>query len=171
MKRILWLSLLVGALLIVGATVALAQDDAGTPAPAQAVQNAALPAPDVRPGFVDADGDGVCDNCGQGLGNPNAPRPNFVDEDGDGVCDNCAAGGQGRRGPRAGYGSGANFVDEDGDGVCDNCGQGLGNPNAPRPNFIDADGDGVCDNMGANGGQGRQMGQGAGRGFRGGRGG
>lgn len=112
MKRLLWLSLLVGALLIAGAAVALAQDDA-TPAPTQGAPDTALPAPDVRPGFVDADGDGVCDNCGQGMGNPNAPRLNFVD----------------------------------------------------------ADGDGICDNMGANGGQGRQMGRGAGRGFRGGRGG
>lgn len=43
--------------------------------------------------FVDADGDGVCDNyvagqCGRGR--------YFVDEDGDGVCDNYVAGqGQG----------------------------------------------------------------------------
>ncbi len=50
------------------------------------------------PGFVDADGDGVCDN--------------FVDEDGDGVCDN------------AGSGQGPGFVDEDGDGVCDHAGTG-----------------------------------------------
>ena len=63
-------------------------------------------------GFVDADGDGICDyhgaNCGTG----------FVDANGDGVCDyhgtNCGTG----------------FVDADGDGVCDyhgtNCGTGLG---------------------------------------------
>ncbi len=34
-----------------------------------------------RGGFVDTDGDGVCDNCG------------FVDADGDGVCDNGQNGG------------------------------------------------------------------------------
>jgi hypothetical protein len=127
-----------------------------------------LPAPQVQSGFVDADGDGVCDNCGQGMGNPNAPRQNFVDEDGDGVCDNCGAGsGQGPHGPGYGNGAGQNFVDEDGDGVCDNCGQG----NGPMANFVDANGDGVCDNMGQNAGQGRGQGQGLGGGFRGGRGG
>ena len=46
-------------------------------------------------GFIDADGDGVCDNrAGGGCG--------FVDADGDGVCDNRAGGygtgAQGRRG-------------------------------------------------------------------------
>ena len=51
--------------------------------------------------YVDADGDGVCDHCGQdGCGY-------YVDADGDGVCDYC---GQGCR-----Y-----YVDADGDGVCDN---------------------------------------------------
>lgn len=53
--------------------------------------------------YVDADGDGVCDNlgtgtCGQGR--------NYVDADGDGVCDNLGTGhtgghcGQGRGGCR-----------------------------------------------------------------------
>jgi len=46
-------------------------------------------------GFVDADGDGICDNCGNGMG--------FVDADGDGVCDNwdgtqLGQQGRGRRG-------------------------------------------------------------------------
>ena len=125
MKRILWLSLLAAAILIVGATVALAQESASTAVtPLEAAPTTGLPAPDVQPGFVDADGDGVCDNCGQGLGNSNAPGRNFVDANGDGVCDNCAAnGGQGPRGPRNGNGGGANFVDADGDGVCDNMGQ------------------------------------------------
>ncbi len=54
------------------------------------------------PGFVDEDGDSVCDN--------------FVDEDGDGVCDHA---GEGNRGP--------GFVDEDGDGVCDHAGSGRQN--------------------------------------------
>ena len=52
------------------------------------------------PGFVDENGDGICDN--------------FVDENGDGVCD-LAGSGQ-RQGP--------GFVDEDGDGVCDHFGTG-----------------------------------------------
>lgn len=57
-------------------------------------------------GFIDADGDGVCDSgyCA------------FVDEDGDGVCDNFGLYG-GR-----GSGCGAGFLDADGDGVCDDAG-------------------------------------------------
>ena len=55
--------------------------------------------------YVDANGDGVCDNYGTGRGQY------FVDADGDGVCDNC------------GTGCGQYFVDADGDGVCDNCTQ------------------------------------------------
>ena len=38
--------------------------------------------------FVDADGDGICDNCGV-----YACSQNFVDADGDGICDNCGSGG------------------------------------------------------------------------------
>lgn len=54
--------------------------------------------------YVDANGDGICDN--------------FVDKDGDGICDNCdLVGGRGRY-----------FVDKNGDGICDNdprqCGRG-----------------------------------------------
>lgn len=178
MKRILWLGLLVAAILVLGATFVLAQEpEPPTVAPVEGAPLTDLPAPQIQSGFVDVDSDGVCDNCGQGQGNPNAPRLNFVDADGDGVCDNCTGeGGHGPRGPRYGNGSGVNFVDEDGDGVCDNCGQGMGNPNAPGANFVDADGDGVCDNMGQNAGQGMGQGQGMGRqgqggGYRGGRGG
>ena len=75
---------------------------------------------EARPGFVDADGDGVCDNLGtgQGLG------ANFVDENGDGVCDYLGAGQplglrpmvNGSQGTRMG---GMGFVDANGDGVCD----------------------------------------------------
>ena len=121
-------------------------------------------------GYVDADGDGVCDNygsgyCGNGAG--------YVDADGDGVCDN--------RG--SGYcGNGAGYVDADGDGVCDNRGTGNGIGNgagahhgygsssaADRPGYVDADGDGVCDNY-AGQGQGRGQGQGQGVGHHGGHG-
>ena len=60
-------------------------------------------------GFVDEDGDGVCDN--RALGQSGC---NFMDVDGDGVCDN--------RGDRAGAG----FADADGDGICDNRGDRTG---------------------------------------------
>ena len=50
-------------------------------------------------GFVDADGDSVCDNCGTGAGRGNGAG--FVDADGDGVCDNYGTGaGRGFRGGR-----------------------------------------------------------------------
>lgn len=58
--------------------------------------------------FVDADGDGICDNyqtygCGMGLG--------YVDADGDGICDNYQT---------YGCGIGLGYVDADEDGICDN---------------------------------------------------
>ena len=69
--------------------------------------------PENCPGYVDADGDGVCDNYGTGVGRA------FVDADGDGVCDNYGAGNAGC------------YLDTDGDCVCDNypgseLGQGTG---------------------------------------------
>ena len=62
------------------------------------------------PGYVDEDGDGVCDRAGTGQGN----GPGYVDEDGDGVCDHAGTG----------QGNGPGYVDEDGDGVCDHAGAG-----------------------------------------------
>ena len=50
-------------------------------------------------GFVDADGDGICDNSGSGS------CGGFVDEDGDGINDNAGAGCGGGCGGR-GYGRG-----------------------------------------------------------------
>jgi hypothetical protein len=89
--------------------------------------------------FIDADGDGVCDNCtGKGTGKGNRTGSDFVDADGDGICDN--------------------FIDADGDGVCDNC---TGNGKGSADGFIDEDGDGVCDNKGLNGNHGSK-GQGKG---------
>ena len=67
--------------------------------------------------YKDADGDGICDNCGtyhRYRTGSNGRGCNFVDADGDGVCDNYVAGQ-----PR-GRGCGKNFTDADGDGVCDN---------------------------------------------------
>lgn len=71
--------------------------------------------------FVDADGDGICDNCGARHGHWAGCGGAFVDADGDGVCDNCGSY------PWCG-GAGGNFVDADGDGICDNfqSGQGRG---------------------------------------------
>ena len=60
-------------------------------------------------GYVDADGDGICDNRGTG-----ACR--YVDANGDGVCDNCAA-----VVVRTCGGCGLGYVDRNGDGICDNC--------------------------------------------------
>lgn len=39
-----------------------------------------------RGNYIDADGDGVCDNCGTACG-----YRHYADEDGDGVCDSCGA--------------------------------------------------------------------------------
>ncbi len=78
----------------------------------------------------------------------NSEGTNFVDADGDGVCDNEPAEAGTRRGNRGL--ERPNFVDADGDGICDNEGAGLGNGsgNGLKRNFVDADGDGVCDNFG-----------------------
>lgn len=103
-----------------------------------------------RTGYVDADNDGVCDNCGQAQGqNPNAPG--FTDADGDGVCDHLGSARQrrfamgsrqmmmgGRGQHRRPFGNaqqmpgkgmrgaqqGSNYADSDNDGVCDNMGTG-----------------------------------------------
>lgn len=99
--------------------------------------------------FVDADGDGVCDNYAQG-----GRGQGYVDTDGNGVCDNYAGNGGGRGG----------YVDADNDGICDNYGQGLGN--GCGRGYVDADNDGICDNYGQNGcgkGQGAGGGQGYGK--------
>ena len=60
-------------------------------------------------GFVDADGDGICDYWAGGLGA--GMGLGFVDADGDGVCDYYAG--------RLAAGIGLGFVDADGDGICD----------------------------------------------------
>lgn len=83
-------------------------DAAAAEAPAQEA-----PAPQTAPrgngrGYIDADGDGVCDNYQGGA------CSGYVDADGDGVCDNCAGAGTNCPG----------YVDTDGDGACDNYGNG-----------------------------------------------
>jgi hypothetical protein len=97
----------------------------------------------------DADGDGVRDLDGSGLGAGRGPAYGyvdenndgindryadgtaFVDEDGDGACDVCGAT------TGTGYGNGFGFVDEDGDGINDRYADGTA--------FVDEDGDGICD--------------------------
>ena len=69
--------------------------------------------------YVNANGDGVCDNQGTGYC--------WVDENNDGICDN--------------QGAGCRWVDADGDGICDNQGTGW--------RYVDENGDGICDNQGA----------------------
>jgi hypothetical protein len=73
--------------------------------------------------FVDENGDGICDTCGNvpgsGMGNQygkGAMGSNFVDEDGDGVCDTCSlapadgTGNQyGRQGGQGGQGRGGRW--------------------------------------------------------------
>lgn len=60
--------------------------------------------------YVDADGNGVCDNWGT-----HGKGMNFVDADDNGVCDNLGTGTNGYS---------QNYVDADNDGVCDNWGTG-----------------------------------------------
>lgn len=106
-----------------------------------------------RPCFIDADGDGICDNA----------VCVYTDEDGDGICDVCGA--------YHCYGTaganGGNFVDADNDGVCDYYEAGQG-----RGSFVDADNDGICDNYASGRGCGNGYGCGGrrGNGCRGGRG-
>lgn len=58
--------------------------------------------------YVDANGDGICDNC-------NAAHTScgryYTDANGDGICDNCGT---------TTCGQGGSYVDSNGDGVCDN---------------------------------------------------
>ena len=101
----------------------------------------------------------------------------FLDANGDGVCDNFTPGtGQGIG--RSGRGVGVRFVDANGDGVCDNftpvTGQGIGRSGrGVGVRFVDANGDGVCDNLaagraalrtGRNGGKGQRATAKSGRG-------
>lgn len=109
--------------------------------------------------FVDADGDGVCDNRAM-----KEKGASFIDENGDGVCDNRgAASGSCQR-------QSMDFVDENGDGICDNRANRSGACQRQCGSLVDENGDGVCDNRpagrrGAQGGpwqgRGRSIRQGA----------
>jgi hypothetical protein len=104
MKRRFAIGLLVALVLVVGIS---AMAMAAGPGPAYGNGGAAGYAGQgalISESFVDADGDGVCDNYvdrvplqdgtgnqwGAGTGTPGA---NFVDANGDGLCDNCLNGG------------------------------------------------------------------------------
>ena len=125
MKKTIGFLLVVGLMVGSMAAVALASTPGdGVPAVADDQTGA---------NFVDADGDGNCDE--------------FVDEDGDGIRDNAGENGhgEGAMGEGNGYMGGRNgemgepgshgnqyqgsegggeFLDEDGDGVCDHAGDG-----------------------------------------------
>ena len=118
-------------------------------------------------GFVDADGDGVCDTCGNAQGT-DPSSPNYIDENKDGVCDRFGTDeqgqGQGRMQEMRGrmqqmmgrmqemrgrmqqtMGRGQNAQGR-GQGM-----MGLGvQGNAQGSNYLDADNDGVCDNLDSN---------------------
>jgi hypothetical protein len=82
---------------------------------------------------------------GSGLNNTAVQRgPNYVDANGDGICDNIGA-RIGRRGK--GYGAGSQARGKgfrrglrDGKGPINRAG-------AAKPNYVDANGDGICDNF------------------------
>ena len=84
-------------------------------------------------GYVDSDGDGVCDACG--FAPAGSHHRGYSDADGDGVCDGCVSGSC------AGCGT---YADADGDGICDTC--GAPSSGGHHRGYVDADGDGVCDN-------------------------
>lgn len=142
MKRILLGVLAVGIVLTIGATTAFASgmhNGYGS-----AIRLSSTAQTSSCPNYVDADGDGLCDNCGGSHGNcQTGSCSNYVDADGDGLCDNCS-GSHGN----CQTGNCSNYVDTDGDGLCDNCsgshGTCLNNGNCS--NYVDADGDGLCDN-------------------------
>lgn len=132
------------------------------------------PAAEYRVGFVDADGDGVCDNYElrldavdqqDGKAVQNVKRSyGYIDADGDGICDNFdnRMEWQGRggwvlgRNARA-IGTCLGYVDADNDGICDNYEQRHGATGVRDGSgatwgagrgrgYVDADGDGICDN-------------------------
>jgi len=132
MKRSTLLALTLGLMMVLVISGAALAQDTTTPAPVAGACGA---------NFVDADGDGVCDNAGAGVGAMNGQRSGMR--------------GQGMRGTGIGNGTNGAFVDANGDGQCDN--------------FVDADGDGVNDNA-PHDGTGRQIGRAGGMGRMGGAG-
>ena len=118
-------------------------------------------------GFVDADGDGVCDTCGNAQGT-DPSSPNYIDENKDGVCDRFGTDeqgqGQGRMQEMRGrmqqmmgrgqemrgrmqqmMGRGQNAQGR-GQGMMGRGVQG----NAQGSSYLDANNDGVCDHYNGN---------------------
>ena len=121
MRKTIVISILVIAVLLLGATAAMAfvtPDEYLPEVTTQSVEG---------PNFIDEDNDGVCDLMGTGSGYGFGQQSaNFLDEDGDGVCDLAGTGqGFGSNGSQNGA-YGGNFVDEDGDGQCDLMGNSNG---------------------------------------------
>lgn len=88
-------------------------------------------------GYVDADGNGICDSC-EAAGY-HGYCDNFVDADGNGVCDNLhngyycgnvdGNGNNGNDGAGNGSGNGGNYGSDNGSGNSGNYGSGNGNSN------------------------------------------
>jgi hypothetical protein len=107
-------------------------------------QNAAPATTAPQTGYVDADNNGICDNCGNALGtNPDAP--NFIDENKDGICDHFGTDEQGQRlGRMQGMRGRIQQMMGRGQGMM---GRGI-QGNVQGQNYADANNDGVCDNFG-----------------------
>lgn len=105
-------------------------------------------------GYVDADADGVCDNCGAATYGGQGQGQGYIDADNDGICDNAT-----------GTYCGRGYVDADGDGICDNCGSA--SYGGGGRGYVDTDGNGICDNYGsgAHHGNGNGGGNGSGQGY------
>jgi hypothetical protein len=123
MRKLSWMS---GLALALGLSACVAATDSMTNV-ADGTRAEPLEAQSAASGFVDQDGDGVCDRMqsGQPCGCM-GKGPGFVDQDGDGVCDHRQQAGAGRghgpgqgRGHGSGRGRGPGFVDQNGDGICD----------------------------------------------------
>ncbi len=128
MKKVKIVAALFG-IMIIGIPTVQAQNDEKAKADTQVekIQN-------TRGGnFVDADGDGICDNfkegqgMGLGKGQKNGKGVNFVDEDGDGVCDHYKD-GQGKNGKGLKQGKGKGMRN------CNGTGRGKGYMRNARQN-------------------------------------
>ncbi len=64
--------------------------------------------------YIDADGNGFCDNCRLAHTGANTSCTGFADTNNDGICDNCNNHHAGANTSCTGY------VDNNGDGICDN---------------------------------------------------
>lgn len=135
MKRKMTVGLIVASLLVLGLVVtAFAQ----TGGPAYGAQNGAQTC--LSGEWIDADGDGVCDNMGTATGLAQGHRWGDTDDMGSGGAQGMMAGRRGNmqamRGSMGARGmTGPGYMDADDDGVCDH--------------FVDADNDGQCDGCGA----------------------